>query len=468
MKFFIPLFFALIIQPLSAQTILGDWYGNLEFGSTQLGIVFHISQEGEAFTATMDSPDQMAFGLPADKTTFVDGELYLEMVNIKMNYRGKLNAAGDAIEGTFTQGGSDINLVMKRKAEEKRPMFRPQEPKDFPYYVEEVTFRNEKDQITLAGTLTMPSADKKADQLVILISGSGGQNRDEELNGMGHKPFLVLSDHFTRQGIAVLRFDDRGIAESEGDHSTATSLDFSYDVEAALDYVLQRKDLQVQKIGLVGHSEGGMIAPMVASRRSEINFITLMAGPGILINDLLYLQSKAIGSAEGMPEEIFEANQKILAKAYAEIGRQPDATTETLKPAIEQIFKEGLAAFPDSLKADIDDIDSFVSDEADQLLSPWFRFFVNYNPADYLKKVSCPILAINGDKDLQVTVPENTDGIRQALTEVGHPNFEVLVLKDLNHLFQQASTGAPSEYSKIEETINEVALKIMSDWIGKQ
>lgn len=261
---------------VSAQEISGKWYGMLKLPGTELTIVVNISKtEAGAYTATMDSPDQGAFGIPVNSVTFENKQLELKIDALQAAYKAEL--VDMVLKGTFTQMGQDLNLNLSQEEIKKPKALRPQEPqKPYPYHDEEVTFTNSKAGIKLAGTLTLPNKSGKF-PAVVLISGSGPQNRDEEV--FGHKPFLVLADYLTRNGIAVLRFDDRGVNLSEGDHSTATSADFATDVESAVAYLKTRSEIDHKKIGLMGHSEGGLIAPMVAAKDKSIAFIVLLAGP---------------------------------------------------------------------------------------------------------------------------------------------------------------------------------------------
>ena len=262
-----------------SQEITGDWNGLLQIKNNQVRIVFHISQNEEGYVSTMDSPDEGAYGIPASTTTFSEGQLFIEIKAAGVRYEGKMED-GETISGAFQPAGLSFPLILSREMPEKDKIFRPQDPvKPYPYLEENVTFRNESANIELAGTLTIPSGANQTFPVVILISGSGPQDRNEEW--MGHRPFLVLADHLTRQGIAVLRYDDRGFGESTGDFHEATSADFATDVEAAISFVKSRPELDEEHIGLVGHSEGGLIAPIVAAGSDDVNFIVLMAGPGL-------------------------------------------------------------------------------------------------------------------------------------------------------------------------------------------
>jgi len=263
--FFLVLMLAAI--GLQAQVITGDWFGLLNVQGTQLKIIFHVEQKSGVLTATMDSPNQNAIGLPIEEASFMNNELFLNAKSMGVSYKGIANKAMDSIDGTFMQGSAKLKLMLARKEKEKKIVSRPQDPKDFPYYNEDIMFKNNSAGIELAGTLTLPK-DKKASKIAILISGSGPQNRNEEV--VNHRPFLVWSDWLTKQGIGVLRYDDRGVGKSTGSFSDATSADFADDAEAAVNYILSRNDLKNISIGLMGHSEGGMIAPMVAAKNKKV------------------------------------------------------------------------------------------------------------------------------------------------------------------------------------------------------
>ncbi|MCZ8215835.1 MAG: alpha/beta hydrolase, partial [Cyclobacteriaceae bacterium] len=279
MKIFPTLLLTLLVSLTTlAQGINGQWNGLLKVQGTQLRVVFNIKQTENGLSATLDSPDQGAKGIPTTASSFENGVLKIAIANLTVEYEGTLGS-DNIIVGTFKQAGQTFPMNLSKEKVEKEKIVRPQEPaKPYPYYSEDVTFENKSAGISLAGTLTLPKKEGIF-PVVILISGSGPQNRDEEL--MGHKPFLVLSDHLTKNGIAVLRYDDRGTALSKGDFKTATSADFATDVEAAMAYLKTRKEINKKKIGLIGHSEGGLIAPMVASRSKDVSFIVLLAGPGI-------------------------------------------------------------------------------------------------------------------------------------------------------------------------------------------
>lgn len=445
------------------QGITGDWYGQLDIQGTKLRIVFHIVSTGEGYTSTMDSPDQGAKGIAVDATTLENGQLTLKMNAMKAEYKGVFNEAEQTIKGTFEQMGMSLPLELQREAIEKTGMARPQEPKQpFPYYSEDVTFTNKAAKIDLAGTLTLPD-NKGRYPVVVLISGSGPQNRDEEL--LGHKPFLVLADYLTRNGIGVLRFDDRGTYDSGGSFATATSADFATDVEAALAYLKTRKDVDKKHLGLMGHSEGGMIAPMVAARSNDVAFVVLLAGPGIPGDSILLLQQELIGRAMGSSEEELAASRMINRSIYRMIRETADV------PAMEKQVKEyllnELKALPDSLKGGMTD-EQLADQQVQSITTPWFRYFLSYDPVPALEKVHCPVLAMNGSKDLQVPSKENLSAIEASLRKGGNDHITLRELEGLNHLFQQCETGSPDEYAAIDQTFSPDALAVIGGWVKEQ
>ena len=441
---------------LFAQDITGQWNGLLKVQQTQLRIVFNITKNGNNYSATMDSPDQGAKGIPVSAVSFENNELKITADKMKLEYSGTLQ--GDAFNGNFKQGNFSIPMNLSREEVKGEKTVRPQEPHTpFPYYTEDIFFKNTKANVELSGTLSLPSKDGKY-AVVILISGSGPQNRDEEL--MGHKPFLVIADFLTKNGFAVLRYDDRGVAKSTGDFKTATSADFAEDVNAAIAFLKTRKEIDPKKIGLMGHSEGGYIAPMVAAQSKEVAFIIMLAGPGIPCDELLVLQGALISKASGMKEEEVEQNKKINQGAYDLVKK---AKSE------EQLQNELTAYFNNNFDETMgDDKESFVEMQVKQLCSPWMQYFIKYNPAPALEKVHCPVLALNGSNDLQVPPQENIAAIKKALTKAGNKKVTTKIVPNLNHLFQECKTGLPSEYADIEQTFSSIALNEILNWLKAQ
>lgn len=450
---------SLISLTFFGQEIAGQWNGILKVPGAQLRLVFNIQKTANSISATMDSPDQGAKGIPVSTSSFENSALKITVANLKIEYEGTLGK-DNIILGNFKQAGQSFPMNLSKDKVEKEALIRPQEPtKPYSYYSEDIIFENKKAGITLAGTLTLPKKDGVF-PAVILISGSGPQNRNEEL--LGHKPFLVLSDYLTKNGIAVLRYDDRGVAASKGNFKTATSLDFSTDVEAGIEYLKTRKEINKSKIGLIGHSEGGIIAPMVASKSKDVAFIVLLAGTGIQGDQLLLLQQQLIGKVSGMSDEELQKNKLSNSKIYDIANKS--TSTEQLQTNLTNYIKQN----PNTEKPAGMTDEEFLKLQVQQIATPWMHYFIKYNPAPTLEKVKCPVLALNGEKDLQVPPKENLTAIKEALSKGGNKNVTAIELPNLNHLFQECKTGSPQEYATIEQTFSPAALTEILEWIQTQ
>lgn len=444
---------------LIGQDVTGQWHGILKIQGVQLRLVFDISKTETGFSSTMDSPDQGAKGIPVSATSFENGTLKLEVAEASIKYEGILGS-DQIVVGTFKQGGLSLPMNLSKQKTEKEKFVRPQEPiMPYPYYSEDLVFENKTVQINLAGTLTLPKKEGVF-PAVVLISGSGPQNRDEAL--FGHKPFLVLADFLTKSGIAVLRFDDRGTALSKGNFKTATTADFATDVEAAVAYLKTRKEINKKQIGLVGHSEGGVIAPMVASQSKEVAFIVLLAGTGLPGDQILLLQQKLLGKADGISDENLLKNETINRQAFEFVKKS--TSTEQLKSDLTTFLKQTLKNNPTDKPEGMSE-EGFIELQVNQIANTWMQYFIKHNPAPVLEKVKCPVLAINGEKDLQVPPKENLEAIKNALAKGGNKKVTIKELPNLNHLFQECQTGAPSEYASIEQTFSPKALSEILSWI---
>jgi len=444
----------------AGQDITGTWSGMLKAPGIQVRIVFRISKVDTGYSAVMDSPDQGVNGIPVASTRFDQGRLTLEIAQPKIEYSGEQKDS--LVTGTFRQGGLSIPLEMRRGAATAK-LVRPQEPVGpFPYTAEEVRFGNKDAGVTLAGTLTLPPG-KGAFPAVVLITGSGPQNRDEEI--FGHKSFLVIADALTRRGIAVLRYDDRGIGQSTGAFSKATTADFATDVEAAVAFLRTRKEVNPRRIGLVGHSEGGLIAPMVAVKDEKIRFIVLLAGPGLRGEEVALSQQQLMAQAAGVwnkqTQDMAEVNRGAMDIVVRDSLRMehPDSLRQQLKA----YFAQKAAQFPV-----LQDSSPMVGQALAELTNPWTGYFLAHDPAPVLEQVRCPVLALAGSKDLQVAPEDNLVAIGRALEKGGNKHLEVKEFPDLNHLFQECKTGLPSEYSTIEQTFSPAALEFLTNWVVKQ
>ncbi len=331
------------------------------------------------------------------------------------------------------------------------------------YYSEKVTFTNPVDHLSLAGTLTLP-AKKGVFPVVILISGSGPQSRDGEF--AGHKLFLVLADYLTRRGIGVLRYDDRGFGQSTGNFSSGTSLDFSYDVQSAIKYLKTRKDVDKTKIGLIGHSDGAMIAPMVAARSRDVSFIVLLAGPGVPGAKLLLDRQELIEKKVGLPDSLIKKSRNHSEQVFKIIINARN--TETAKADLMKFSREHYNDIPGYAIPHGVSKDEFIARQIEMFSSPWFKYLLAYDPAPVLQKVTCPVLALNGDKDVQVLAKANLEGIKKALEAGGNTKTTIKELIGMNHAFQECETGMPDEYSKISQTLSTKAMLEMQQWISIQ
>ncbi|WP_338792041.1 alpha/beta fold hydrolase [Bernardetia sp. MNP-M8] len=453
------------------KSLLGDWKGELSVSGMKLPLIFHISKiENEQdentniFSATMDSPAQGAKDIPVSEVSFLDNNLTIKISNLGASYEGKL-ISKTQIEGIFKQAGQSFPMILNKmeKGTQKETLNRPQEPKaPFDYKTEEVQFQNKKakEETILAGTLTLPKNANNKTPVVILISGSGAQDRNQEI--LGHKPFLVIADYLTKNGIAVLRYDDRGTAQSTGIFEGSTSKDFATDVEAAIDFLKTRKDINTKKIGLIGHSEGGMIAPMVAAnRQKDVAFIVLLAGVGVNGSELLVEQQQAIGKLSGMSQEDLVKSKRENEGAFRIINEITDEKLLKEKMTLYLTDSVNQDDFPPSMTKE-----EYINAQLSLITSPWMSYFLRYNPKENLSKTVCPILAINGDKDVQVDSKINLTAIEKATQEAG--NATIKYFPNLNHLFQTAETGLPSEYGEIEETFSPLVLKFVTDWIKEE
>jgi uncharacterized protein len=459
MRKIIWLLLCLTALQLQAQDISGKWYGALKIGGNTLRLTLELSKSDSGYAGRMISVDQGNASLPLQSVSLNGNTVDLKSSVGGIVYTGTTD--GNLIRGTFTQNGQKFPLEFGRAPIEKLVPRRPQEPKEpYPYTAEDVTFFNVRDSITLAGTLTFPAGGGKF-PVVILISGSGPQNRNEEL--MGHKPFLVLADHLTRNGIAVLRYDDRGVGKSKGNFNKATTADFANDVDAAVAYLKTRKETDRKKIGLIGHSEGGIIAPMVAARNGDVRYIVLMAGPGVKGKDILELQVELMGKAGGATE----ADAKKEAKQIREITDilTMNGDSSVISSAFWAYINNAYANLPDSIRKQVSR-PQYAMQYA-RLNTPWMKYFLSYDPATALEKINIPVLALNGSKDLQVWAPQNIPAIEKALKKAGNRNYVVKELPGLNHLFQECKTGGSDEYGEIEQTLSPVLLAEITAFIKK-
>jgi uncharacterized protein len=438
---------------------IGTWLGKLKIQTGEIRIVFGIEKKDEKLSAYLDSPDQGNLNIPVDDVTITKDSLSLILSSIGVRYEGKIQRDSLKIVGVWKQNGEELPLEIK-KIETVVMEKKPQEPAPpFPYNSENVIFENKG--IKLVGTLTYPK-DNLHFAAVILISDFGPQDRDE--TSFNHKPFLTISDYLTRNGLAVLRYDDRGIGGSTGRMDKATTLDFAEDVDAAIKYLKSRKEIDSTKIGLIGHSEGGLIASIIAARSKDIAFIVLLAGIGLPGDKLLPLQIKQISESEGeQPEKVkknFILNKKLFSLAKTETD------SISLKKKIAKVLTDYYNSLKEEDKKQIYDLNLFIDQQFQTLSGTWIKFFLQYDPRKDLEKVTCPVLTLNGAKDVQVPFKENLIEIRKALEKGHNKNIKIIEIQGLNHFFQSAISGRISEYKQLDDTFALKALEIIYNWIN--
>lgn len=444
----------------SQKAIVGSWSGKLSVSGIQITLVFNISDSLGNLTATMDSPDQGAYGIPVDSVILSNDSVRIVSMALRGIYVGQIIQEGTKLKGDWMQNNLTFPLELEKG--EVKKLNRPQEPKEpYPYDVEEIKYENTIGQATIAGTLTKPRTSEKF-PAVLLISGSGAQDRDCLI--FGHRSFKLIADYLTRRGIAVLRVDDRGVAESTGDMASATTEDLAGDAIAGVEYLRSRPDVNPDKVGLIGHSEGGIIAPMIASQTDDVAFIVLLAGTGLRGDIILNQQVETLSIEAGESETTTAASQDLQKRMFAVILNELDK--EKAESKLRTTIDEWRASLDGEVKAALDTLnESFWELQIKQILTPWINYFISYDPIPALKKVKCPTLALNGSKDVQVLADENLSAIEKALHEGGNTNYTIKKLENLNHLFQNCETGLPDEYGEIEETFSPDALKIIGDWI---
>ena len=451
-----PLAAGTLVSPATAQEteteIAGEWAGSvvLPTGELPFSVTFEVADG--VLSATMDIPVQGALGLPLTAVSFANGRVHFELrAPIGAVWDGALE--GDGIEGEFTQGAASGTFsVLRAEAEE------PAEP--VPYREEEISFEN--GDIHLEGTLTLPEGEGPF-PAVVLITGSGAQDRDEVV--FGFPVFRVLADQLTRRGIAVLRYDDRGVGGSTGSVADATTSDFAGDALAGIARLARHPDLDAARIGLVGHSEGAVVAPLAASRSEAVRFAVLLAGSTVPGTEILYEQAAAIARADGAPEERIAWNTDFQRRLFAamEAGEGLDAYREELAVAI----REGIEALSEEQRAPIADVDAHVQSQVEaqinRLETPWFRYFLTYDPVPALRGTRVPVLALFGGLDLQVLADQNRPPLEAALSD--NADVTVDVLPRANHLFQAATTGSPAEYGLLEHAFVDGFADTIADWI---
>jgi uncharacterized protein len=456
---------ALLVLTGAADPVKEEvWEGKLAINAgIKVRLVLKIVKADDGtLSATLDSPDQGTKGLKVDSIALEGQVLKFAMKAIAGEFSGTLNESRTEAVGEWKQGGLALPLTLG-KVDRPSELRRPQTPKPpYAYDVDEVTYQNKSAGVTLAGTLTTPRGPGKF-PAAILISGSGAQDRDETI--LGHKPFLVLADDLTRRGVAVLRVDDRGVGGSSGRGTTPTSEDFAGDVLAGIEFLRSSPRIDARRIGLIGHSEGGIIGPMVANRSEHVAFLVLMAGTGLPGDEIIAQQSALIFAAMESKKDLAQGLD-FQRRLFEVVKSEPD--NKVAADRMRAILREQVAAMPEADRNRLGDANRQIESQIAVLQAPWCRFFLTYDPRPALARVRCPVLAIIGEKDLQVPPRENLAAIEKALKAAGNAHARVEMLPGLNHLFQTSHTGAPAEYAAIEETIAPSALSMIADWVCRQ
>lgn len=454
----------------SQLTVL-NWAGILNAGGQKIELRLHLVQNSDnTYTSNWDVPAQKAMGIPSSKTEFANNELSIEIKMIGGAYTGSVNTEGTKIEGTWVQSGMSfpLNLEPLKEGQSEKIVTKPQTPKPpFNYTVKDFVYEGLNTHLRYGATLTYPN-DNVKHPLIILITGSGRQDRDETI--FDHKPFAVIADYLTKKGFAVLRVDDRGIGKSTGDFNTSTTADFALDIEEHITHAKSLPLIDTNKIGLLGHSEGGLIAPMVAARNKLVAFMILMAGPGIEITELMALQNEMVFKSAGISQQAIDAYiplYKNLMKSIISFDEKQKAiekSKEITKAWFDNTDKT-LVKLTTGINTEAD-IDKFANAMAQTLSSNWWKYFAAYNPQPTLQKVKCPVLAINGSADIQVPAAANLNGIEKSLKKGGNKHFTTKQFEGLNHLFQKCTKCTVPEYGELETTIEPAVLETIGTWLA--
>lgn len=442
--------------------IVGHWDGAISIMGGELKIAVDIKSEGDSLTATIDIPQQNAIGLPLKNVSYDPPKAHFELPagpGLAV-FDGEMK--DDSITGDFLQAGAQGKFYLTRGVSQREPV-KPEPP--IPYKQEEVKIEN--DSITLAGTLTLPDT-KQPVPAVILITGSGAQNRDEEI--FGFKPFRLIADYLTRSGIAVLRCDDRGMGGSSGSLENVTGKDLAEDVEAQVKYLRSRQEIDRKKIGLVGHSEGGIIAPLVANRLKDIAFSVLIATPAVPGDKIILKQIELLARAGGAAEDEIKVAIERQQQVYTVI--RTNQGWDELKTALQKDAKQSLDKLTEEQRKAIKDPDELIRIGVDAQMkavkSPWFKYFIDFDPAKQLEKIKCPVFAVFGELDMQVPPDLNEEPMEKALKESGNKDYTIHIVPKANHLFQEAITGNPSEYSTLKKEFVPGFLEMMTEWMLKR
>jgi pimeloyl-ACP methyl ester carboxylesterase len=442
---------------------IGSWEGTLKVNKSDLRLLFHIKEENGGLSAYLDSPDQLQYGLKMDTVIVDDLGFKVEFKAANAKYNTFYTENLDEAQGDWVQMGTTYPLKIKKNPNYKPRVFRQEPQAPFPYKAEEVLYENKKAKTFIGGTLTVPDEQEKKFPAILLISGSGNQDRDE--NVAGHKPFLVIADHLSRRGFAVLRVDDRGVGASSGNPQLSTTSDFVTDVKASVNFLKSHAAVDPDKVFLVGHSEGGLIAIMTAAElKKDLAGIVLLAAPGVPMHELLLRQSADIIRQRGMEEEYIKAASDFNRIFYKTMlaDKKNKLTIATLYQKMSPLMN----ALPEAAKEALEMSEKTLMQQCYSFMMPWMRYFVKIDPKPYLKKVKCPVLAVNGSQDIQVAAGPNLEAIRINMPQ--NKDITCSEIPGLNHFFQHCKSCSVQEYGELEETFAPELLKVMENWLKEK
>ena len=455
-----------IAQSTDSDSFAGTWVGEIDYGTVQIPIVIELKGGRDGYTGEARYPESGKFGLPLSLVLVEGRKISFLVEKVQSKYEGRITA--NRMRGEWTgESGDTVDLDLEREAE-GFAYNRPQNPHEpFRYDVEEVEFANQLSGADhkLAGVLTKPKRPFRPVPAVILISDAGPHDRDGTV--AHHRPFAVLADHLTRGGIAVLRYDDRGTGRSTGYFDGANTRDFAFDVLAAMEFLKAQKNIDPSKIGLIGHGEGGVVASIVASQRDDVGFIVMLAGYGLPGDGTMLARSEAIGRAAGVPDDIMKTSRQLSLELF-KLLREEDVDAQKLEQ-LSTALRKGLGTLDNNNTRDeagAGDFGVAIGEQFEDLESFWLKSFVQLDPAETMRKVHCPVLALNGDSDLEVPADLHLSAIETAIRSGGNDQVMTRRLPELNHLFQTTRVGFPNKYSAIDETISPAVLKGISQWIG--
>lgn len=436
-----------VVTPVQAAApapdLAGVWEGRISAGGQSIRIVFRVDAAGNA---VMDSPDQGARNIAVDRPTIEGGVVRFVVPVIGGRFEGARSGDGQILTGALSQGGATLPLVLTRTAATATLAARPQTPAPpFPYRIEPVAFDNPAAPgVRLAGTLTLPEGAGPF-PAAILITGTGPQDRDETIEG--HKSFAIWADALTRRGVAVLRYDDRGVAGSTGNFGAATQNDFASDVKAAFDWLSARVDIDRSRIGLIGHSEGATFAPLAMQDGASAAWLVMLAGPAVSGGEIIQEQQRRIAVAAGLPSEEVERTNVLQRRVIAAVASNANDAAAARREVEALLLQSGRPP-------------SEAARTAAVMSGDWYRGMVAHDPAESIRTIRVPLLAVYGARDVQVPADQNGPAIARL-----KPDAEVVVLPGLNHLFQPAATGLMAEYGQIETTLDPSVIRTVVDWV---